>query len=360
MPADGPGRATNLNVTGAPPYLTLAALDHEQVQAIPADEERHPLAARNRNIFSVPYGDAANAVASAVGEDGASGQTDLGTAALALQAANRTLAEQENRTLERRRNRLQKSLSGSMEQVRERVVTTLGVSRFDLTRAERRAAVRTGLSQWNATDQQALAVANGSAGEAITDEVVRRRPALGQSDRRDWLALRIRLALETSRQEAGQVPKSRVNRTATTTRTIASEALKTAVSSTLANATETASKRWFGEALGTIPAGLPVAPVPGYWYATVNVWTISVEGQYARFRVSAPQGPPGESVNYVRESGVVRIDWNGDSEQEVIGRTTPVSFETETTVVVVVPPGPPGVGDKDGTRDEESSGWSSG
>ncbi|MFC7081027.1 DUF7286 family protein [Halorussus caseinilyticus] len=42
MPADGPGRAVNLSVAGAPPYLTLAALDHEQVAAIPEGNESYP------------------------------------------------------------------------------------------------------------------------------------------------------------------------------------------------------------------------------------------------------------------------------------------------------------------------------
>jgi len=34
-----------------------------------------------------------------------------------------------------------------------------------------------------------------------------------------------------------------------------------------------------------------------------------------------------------------------------------VTFETGTVIVVAVPPGPPGVGDVDGTRDERSPGW---
>ncbi|WP_157971558.1 DUF7286 family protein [Halorussus litoreus] len=359
LPADGPGRATNLSVTGAPPYLTLAALDHEQVAAIPESEERHPLAARNRNVFAVPYDDAADAVASAVAGDGESDSVDLRTGALALRAANRTLAEVENRSLARKRGRLRRSLAGSMKQIRRRLVTALGGSRFDLTRAERRTAVQTGLARWNATHARVLAVANGSAARAIADAVVRSRPALRRDDRRDWLELRVELALEAARREVAGAPESLVNRTTTDARKIARQALKDAVSDGLSNATETAGETLLGEALGAVPAGLPVAPVPGYWYATVNVWTVGVEGQYARFAVRAPDGPPNKSVTYVRESGVVRLDWDGDGEREVVGRTAPVAFETETVVAVVVPPGPPGVGDRDGTREEESSGWSS-
>jgi hypothetical protein len=359
LPADGPGKALDLSVSGAPPYLTLAALDHEQVAAIPKGEERYPLAARNRNVFAVPYGDAAESVASAVIGDGESGRTDLRTAAMALRAANRTLAEEENRSLARRRDSLQQSLASSMRDVRGELVAGMALSRFDLTEAERRAAVEAGLARWNTTAGRALAVANGSAAEAVAAAVVRERPELRRSDRRDWVRLRTELAVESVRTEVEGPPRSTVNGTASATRRAAETALKRAVKTGFGDATEVASERWFGEALGAVPAGLPVAPVPGYWYATVNVWSVEVRGEYARFAVSAPQGPPGESVAYVREAGTVEFDWDEDGESEVVGRTAPVSFQAGTTVVVVVPPGPPGVGDRDGTRDETSAGWSS-
>ncbi|WP_137283344.1 DUF7286 family protein [Halorussus salinisoli] len=358
MPADGPGRAVDLSVAGAPPYLTLAALDHEQVAAIPEGEQTHPLSARNRNVFAVPYGDAAETVASELVGESESGHADLRTAALALRAANRTLAEEENRSLARRRDALQASLARSMREVRDGLVAELAMPRFDTTEAERRAAVASGLARWNTTAGRALAVANGSAAEAIAAAAVRRRSTLRRPDRRDWVRVRTELAVESVRQGVAGPPRSEVNGTATVARNVAKSALKDAVAAGLGNATEVASERWFGGVLGAVPAGLPVAPVPGYWYATVNVWTVSVRGEYARFAVSAPQGPPGESVVYAREEATVRLDWDGDGEQEVVGHTTPVSFETETTVVVVVPPGPPGVGDKDGNRDETSPGWS--
>ncbi|WP_135851652.1 DUF7286 family protein [Halorussus salinus] len=366
LPADGPGRSLNLSVAGAPPYLTLAGLDHEEVAAIPAEGETHPLAARNENVFAVPYGDAAESVAAAVVGDGGAGETDLRTAALALRAANRTVAEtgnesvadETNRSLVRRRDALRGALAASMRDLRREVVAGMALSRFDLTERERRAAVRSGLARWNTTAGRALAVANGSAGRAIAAALVRERPALGRPDRRDWVRLRAELAVESARGSVAEIPRETVNETASVTRQVAQTALKQAVTTGLANATELASERWFGEVLGAVPAGLPVAPVPGYWYATLNVWSVDVRGKYARFAVAAPQGPPGESAVYVREAGQVRVDWDGDGERELLGRTTPVAFETETVVVVVVPPGPPGVGDRDGNRDETSPGWS--
>jgi hypothetical protein len=390
MVAEGPGRSTNLSVVGAPPYLTLAELDHDEVAAIPNDETVYPLAARNVNVFAVPYGDAAGKVASTIAGTSKSGRTDLRTAAVVLRAANRTLAEADNQTpaeadnqtpakvdnpmlaeennqtpadensptLARRREKLQQSLAGSMQEVRRSLVAELGAERFDLTRRERRAAVKAGLARWNTTHGRALAVANGSAAQAIVAAAVARQPSLRRADRRDWLRLRTELALESASREVGGAPRSVVNRTTSATRSVAEAALKQALSNGLQRGTEEVSERWFGEVLGSTPTGLPVAPVPGYWYATVNVWTVSVEGQYARFAVSAPQGLPGESVTYVREETAVRVDWDDDGERELVGHNAPVSFETETVVAVVVPPGPPGVGDRDGQSNETSPGRS--
>ncbi|NHN58058.1 MULTISPECIES: hypothetical protein [Halorussus] len=360
LPADGPGRPLNLSVAGSPPYLTLAAVDGEQVTAIPAGEQTHSLGARNRNVFAVPYGDAAETVASELLDGSESGRTDLRSAALALRAANRTLTETENRSLARRRDALQTSLAASMAEVREGLVAELALSRVELSETERRASVEAGLARWPTTAGRALAVANGSAANTIAAALARRHAALRRSDRRDWVRLGADLALESVRRNVTGPRRSQVNRTGSAVRRAVKSELQRAVGSGLANATEAASGRWFNETLGTMPAGLPVAPVPGYWYATVNVWTVSVEGEYARFAVSAPQGPPGESVTYVRERATVRLDWDGDGASEVVGRTTPVEFETETVVVVVVPPGAPGVGDRDGNRDETSPGWSSG
>jgi len=114
--------------------------------------------------------------------------------------------------------------------------------------------------------------------------------------------------------------------------------------------------------LSSVPSGLPVAPVPGYWYATLNVWDVSVRGAYERFTVRAPTGSatPGDadgSVAYTRQNRTVTLDVDADGDPERLGRTTRVSFETGTVVVVVVPPGPPGVGDTDGNSDERSPGW---
>jgi hypothetical protein len=97
-----------------------------------------------------------------------------------------------------------------------------------------------------------------------------------------------------------------------------------------------------------VPEGVPLLPVPGYWYATANAWRVSVSGRYERVAVRAPADSPAPSPNvtYVREAAPVVIDVDGDGAAERLGRNRPVRFAVETGVVVVVPPGGPGVGDR--------------
>lgn len=64
---------------------------------------------------------------------------------------------------------------------------------------------------------------------------------------------------------------------------------------------ETASREAWERATdrrpGSMPAGLPLVPVPGYWYATANAWSVSVRGSYDRVTVRADRGSPGRSGN---------------------------------------------------------------
>ena len=92
----------------------------------------------------------------------------------------------------------------------------------------------------------------------------------------------------------------------------------------------------------------------------MNVWWVTVEGEYARFSVSARHGTPrtpGAATTYARENGEVTLDVDGDGTGETVGRNTRLSFRVDTGIVVVVPPQPRGVGDKDGNSVETSAGW---
>ncbi|MFB6077065.1 MAG: hypothetical protein ABEK12_02970, partial [Candidatus Nanohaloarchaea archaeon] len=81
--------ARRMRVDAAPAYLTRAAVTHDEVPAVPAGQTMHPLKAANTNLFTLPYGDVADAIVEALlGPD----TVRLRTAAATLRSARRLLA----------------------------------------------------------------------------------------------------------------------------------------------------------------------------------------------------------------------------------------------------------------------------
>ncbi|GAA0244209.1 hypothetical protein GCM10009000_069860 [Halobacterium noricense] len=374
LPTSGPGTPTNLSVDGSPAYLTLSAVEHDHVSAVPRGERAHPMSARNVNLFAVPTDDATDGIVSLLPGARDEKRMNLRNGGLTLKAANRTLSASENESLRRQRNDLHRSLRRVNTNVREKLVNSLEA--IDLSWGERWVTIRRGLAQWETTADRALALSNGSAAEPIASEIEKQRlqnaGQLGQSDQseetaqwtqmqRDRLALRVQMGLETARSETKGVKESTVEPASKTVRKIIEDETKRLTKKSIERGVEGAQKKWVNETMSSLAAGLPVAPVPGYWYATVNVWQVDVSGTYARFTVRARQGSPvspGASIAYIRQSQAVRLDFDGDGNEELLGRTTPVSFDTWTTVIIAVPPGKRGVGDVNGDADERSPGWS--
>ena len=107
-----------------------------------------------------------------------------------------------------------------------------------------------------------------------------------------------------------------------------------------------------------LPTGASAAPPA--WWVTVNAWVVDVRGGYDRFAVRAGTGAasgPGGSLTYVRDGGAATVDYDGDGAAERLGHADRISFETRTGVVLAVPPGPQGVGDKGGNVDARSTRW---
>jgi hypothetical protein len=162
--------------------------------------------------------------------------------------------------------------------------------------------------------------------------------------RRVRLTATLREATATALEaDAGRVPRPAVAGTGTATREFARHLLAESASDGASAEME--------RTLGAVPAGVPVAPVPGYWYATLNVWHVEASGAYERLTVRA------RGTDYTRDGSAVRVDVDGDGARERLGRSTRVAFAVETGVVVVVPPGGRGVGDVGGTADERSPGY---
>lgn len=358
-----PGGAVALVPDGDPAYLTLAAVDRRHVSPPPANGSYHPLAARNLNLFTVPYGDAVDVVADGGRECGpatGSGSVRLRAAGRVLIAANETLAMQANETLRERRDRLAFRTRGALDGVRRRAVVALTrQKRGDVPKLETsdaRTAVSAGVGRWDGMGQRAVAAANGSLAVAIAEEAAERE-AMNRTER-DLLAtyLRVELRYVAARST---VEYGTVNRTTNGVRSVVHEVLKREAKLAAGNLTEQAAEEALGPKFRGIPAGLPLLPVPGYWVATVNVWHVEVRGGYARFSVHARTGTPASpaGLTYVREAATVALDVDGDGDRERLGRDERIDFETGTVVVMAVPPSGRGVGDVDGNADERSPGW---
>ncbi|MFB6256758.1 MAG: hypothetical protein ABEH58_08570 [Haloplanus sp.] len=342
-----PGGPVGVVPDGSPAYLTVASVGHDRAAGVPPSRPYHPLAARNLNVFAVPYGDAADVVAGAVSDR--SPRVRLRTAARTLMIAESAASES---VREPRRN-LRESVSDSVSVVRTR---TRRVVRNEtrLTRSETRAAVAEGFAHWDGVGRRALAATNGSLARAIAT-AADERSADPDPGRRARLNGRLETAIVTARRtSAVTVAEAPVNETLTQVRTRATKRAAAEAGSRL-------KSRYTNGSLGEVTAGLPVAPMPGYWYATVNVWDVTVRGAYARFslrtRRGAPPTTPGGTMRYVRDGSTVRLDADGDGTTERLGRDERVAFETGTVVAVAVPAGGGGVGDVDGNTDERAGTW---
>jgi len=348
----GPAGPVRTRVDAQPQYLTLAEVEQSEFPAVEGSE--HPLVARNVNVFSVPYGDAAEAVIDR--QVGATARASLASASKTLAAANRTNRTARNATFDRRRDALQ----DAVQRANGHVATALAervAAETDADRSTSSAIVTEGLGHWQTTAARGQALANGSAAQRIAAVAAARRNL--SAVEADWLHLRLRRATTQSVSTAGARPETGVvNRTANSVRAVGRERLEMALADGLRREIEDVARKRLGAR--ALPSGLPLAPPLTPWYATTNVWWVTVEGEYARFAVRARHGPPrapGATVTYARENEPVTLDVDGDGTAETLGYNERIGFRVETGIVVVVPPQPRGVGDKGGDSVETSSGW---
>ncbi|WP_440767345.1 DUF7286 family protein [Natronorubrum sp. DTA7] len=119
--------------------------------------------------------------------------------------------------------------------------------------------------------------------------------------------------------------------------------------------------------------GLPLLPIPSVSFLQLDVYSLEVQGEYARFEVRANSGDPAisDETTYVRQDTRVSLEtppW-ADQDELAVGAVEPIGFENRLAVPVVVPSpqllprGTPGVGDMwqsttlDVPREECSTAW---
>ncbi len=341
---EGPAGPLVMVPDSSPAYLTVGAVSSERATAVAPGEQTYPLAARNVNVFTVPSGDAVDAVASAGGETPA-----LRTAGRTLRASQR--AEPRAEATAERRERLRAQTVERLDEVRDAADGALA-RETDLGTAERRQALAAAFARWDDPGARALAASNGSLARAVAAEAA-------ESER---VQTRVAAAVTPAVAGAAGVDDELVEQTAQDVRRAAVEHGRGRAVASVDDGGTSAYRSALdaARAEGAPPApvaGVPVAPAPGYWYLTANVWQVTVRGSWARFAVRTRRGVPSEEVTYVRDGSVARLDVDDDGAAERLGRGERVAFETETTVVVAVPPGGAGVGDVGGDADERSAGW---
>ena len=348
----GPAGPVRTRVDAQPQYLTLGSVDESDFPAVNGSET--PLVARNVNVFSVPYGNAVNVVLN--GATGSSNRVGLGTAAKTLAAANETEPSETNATLTDQRAALQGSVATANENV-ESALSDRVAAETDADSDESGDIVDAGLTQWETTAARGMALANASAAGTIATEAAEEQNLSTVEE--DWLRIRLKRETTTTLATAdAKLEPSVVNETASTVRSIARQEIQSALTDKAKQGVKDVAERRLGTR--ALPAGLPLAPPLTAWYATMNIWWVTVKGEYGRFAVEASHGTPvapGGTTTYAREDEQVTFDVDGDGESETVGSNTRLSFTVDTGVVVVVPPQPRGVGDKDGNSVETSSGW---
>ncbi|SFM16887.1 DUF7286 family protein [Methanolobus profundi] len=110
-----------------------------------------------------------------------------------------------------------------------------------------------------------------------------------------------------------------------------------------------------------VPCGLPV--IPPHWVCTVNVWEYEVIGKYKEFEIIDNDNEcmfnpyfGHDAQVYVRKEERIPHPFKRNNNNGFlwIGYNAPIEFRFAGYAATIVGPGPKGVGDKTGKRDEKS------
>jgi len=378
-----PGAATEppvaMRVDARPSYLTREAIDEDTVPGLPENRTEHPLVVRNRNLIAVPYGDVADSILGKIRGIFSTDRTSLHAAADTLSAAEAVLSEAgssdvsdgsgsdvppapgtaNGAMLRGAHRRLEASVDAGVDAVTDEVAALLGEYGLG-DDGSRTAAVDAALSRWETTSEQALQLTEGGGRAAIL-EVVQDRWG-SELTRTETRRLELELGWIVDNARASTDARPAVSRVEAVDEW-AHVTVENATRRTLEDGLDTIAEETYtesGTVLARFPNGVPVAPPPLPWKTTVNFWHVEARGEYPVFQVRVPQASadrPGGDLVYVRDGSSVRVDLTSDGTPERLGSAPRLSFRTSVDIAVAVPPGPRGVGDVDGRREEESPGW---
>jgi hypothetical protein len=338
-------------VAGSPSYLVVDEVDAERVPLIARDGGVHPLATRNANVFTVPSGDAASRAVDATAPD--TNGTTLRGAVRQLDRARETPAGDREEALAERERRVRDAVAAAMADARRTLATELA-ARTRLAPSEARAAVAAAFESYQSLTARARAVLDGRIVDGVVDAAAERVRA-DDARFRDATRTHVATALRRARATGAVQPTDD-----------AVDALRWYLNERAGSAAENATHEFVGGVRNATNAsllGLPLAPVPGHWYATANVWVVRANATYPTFAVRARDGSAaasavGGATTYVRDGAAVSMDVDDDGVADRLGYADRVTARATVPVLVVVPPGRSGVGDRNLVMFEDSPGWS--
>jgi hypothetical protein len=384
IPLDSPDLTPNVTyeVSGSPTYLNTKTVTDDDVPAVDPETTFAPLATKNDNHLKMPYNSIVSGLLNKALELLGRGDSDaeltfraageaLRAGKLAADAAREdTYADTQNLTdlTSSLETSVQDAVRGFTRVLAREVVDGLypGDESHENTKGAISDAAWAALSEYGSTAETAIALGGGNATGPIAEEVATalladtHRPsyAANMTDE-SWAAVvkstaRPAVVTATGKKNVTVDNTNNIKALDTQTRQALEQVSRNLVRDRLRRYAErnvniSTYDDWVGgvDSPVRVPAGLPLLPVPGYWFATVNTWKVVAKGEYARFEVTATVGTPGQTsaTTYVREDEDVVLDIAGS--KRLLGEVEPIEFDEHSLLVVVVPPGGIGVGDRD-------------
>lgn len=333
-PIADPAGNLSLAVDTAPSYLTTSGVTRDRIDARGGGSV-YPLSTKTVSVFSSPHAQVAGGILDRI-PFLSTGRVSLSTAARTLDAMRPGMSKYDE---------LETEVEDATDHVRGELVADLVDSGVPEHEAE--AALRVHAP----SAEEALMLTNGTT-------IGRAAASIDGPPTRERIELRLETTLDsTLEDDAARPPEPTTTAAQRGAENEYGRELEEVLAGGIESGAERARIRLLGDRLGAVPAGLPILPVPGYWFATANVWYISLSGQYERFAVRTNRGDGAATTAYLRDGRTAWVTHDGDTER--LGTAERVTVRTRTAVVVVVPPGPRGVGDTDGRPIKRSPGWGS-
>ena len=371
------------SVAGSPSYLVTENVTTEDVPPVREGEEFAPMAAKNQNYFSIPYDSVMTGILSRIPRLGLGDEeteVPMRTAGETLRAA--MLAEELGADIDNEVDELSDDVDQEIGRVNFMIARETideleyGTSDRDPLVSEISNSLSATLSDYGTTDEIAMALGEGKCTDDMVDTIIKgleNEPPEEYDNRQDAWEEKVQSTARPIVTET--ISKSTVefsdgiedldseirDEIEAVSEDVIEERLEQAeVIDEEGDIIISDEEEWLtGDAPSRVPAGLPILPAPGYWVVTTNVWDVKIDAEYARFEVSTNTGKPIDltGTSYVRENKVSTINIDGDI--ETLGNNDGIGFDSQSMVMVVVPPGGHGVGDRTGVRTECSESWPS-